>query len=183
MSMMWGLKQIGAWKEQHGTNVLDTGAPFYDTYETKDGKYVSLGSLEPQFYAELLAAARSRRRRAARADGPRAVGTRCATRFTELFKTKTRAEWDELLLGSRRVLRARAHDERGDERRAHARPVRRSSSATACRSRRPRRASRAPRARCSVRRRGRASTPTRRSPTGGSRRADVAKLREAGAVA
>ncbi len=35
MSMMWGLKQIGAWKEQHGTNVLDTGAPFYDTYETK----------------------------------------------------------------------------------------------------------------------------------------------------
>src|SRR3954454_1241724 len=47
MTMMWGLKQIGAWKEEHGTNVLDTGAPFYDTYETKDGKYVALGSLEP----------------------------------------------------------------------------------------------------------------------------------------
>src|SRR5256884_572873 len=54
MSMMWGLKQLGVWKEQHGTNVLDTGAPFYDTYETSDGKFVSLGSLEPQFYAELM---------------------------------------------------------------------------------------------------------------------------------
>ncbi len=74
MSMMWGLKQIGAWKEQHGTNVLDTGAPFYDTYETKDGKYVSLGSLEPQFYAELLARHGSRRRRASRADGSGRLG-------------------------------------------------------------------------------------------------------------
>jgi len=55
MSMMWGLKQIGAWDESLGVNFLDTGAPFYDTYETSDGKFVSLGSLEPQFYAELLA--------------------------------------------------------------------------------------------------------------------------------
>ena len=74
MSMMWGLKQIGAWKEQHGTNVLDTGAPFYDTYETKDGKYVALGSLEPQFYAELLRRIGLGRRRAARADGPERLG-------------------------------------------------------------------------------------------------------------
>src|SRR5207302_1206094 len=54
MSMMWGLKKIGFWDEQLGANVLDTGAPFYDTYETSDGKFVSLGSLEPQFYAELI---------------------------------------------------------------------------------------------------------------------------------
>ena len=54
MSMMWGLKQIGFWDEALGANVLDTGAPFYDTYETADGKFVSLGSLEPQFYAELI---------------------------------------------------------------------------------------------------------------------------------
>ena len=54
--------------------MLDTGAPFYDTYETADGKFVSLGSLEPQFYAELIAEARARGRRAARADGPPGVG-------------------------------------------------------------------------------------------------------------
>src|SRR2546423_3013370 len=54
MSMMWGLKKIGFWDEHLGVNVLDTGAPFYDTYETADGKFVSLGSLEPQFYAELV---------------------------------------------------------------------------------------------------------------------------------
>src|SRR5215475_8160402 len=54
MTMMWGLKQIGVWDEHHGMNVLDTCAPFYDTYETKDGKFISLGSLEPQFYAELI---------------------------------------------------------------------------------------------------------------------------------
>ena len=60
MSMMWGLKQIGFWDEAMGTNVLDTGAPFYDTYETADGKFVALGSLEPQFYAELISAPRSR---------------------------------------------------------------------------------------------------------------------------
>src|SRR6266446_1629128 len=54
MTMMWGLKEIGFWDETLGVNVLDTGAPFYDTYETADGKFVSLGSLEPQFYAELI---------------------------------------------------------------------------------------------------------------------------------
>jgi alpha-methylacyl-CoA racemase len=99
MSMMWGLKQIGAWKEQHGTNVLDTGAPFYDTYETKDGKYVALGSLEPQFYAELLA--RLGLTDAGLPAQMDATGWETLrTTFTDLFKTKTRAEWDELLLGS-----------------------------------------------------------------------------------
>ena len=54
MTMMWGFQALGIWGP-FGTNVLDTGAPFYDTYETSDGKFISLGSLEPQFYAELLA--------------------------------------------------------------------------------------------------------------------------------
>jgi alpha-methylacyl-CoA racemase len=99
MTMMWGLKQIGAWKEEHGTNVLDTGAPFYDTYETKDGKYVALGSLEPQFYAELLArTGLDAEELPAQMDATGWDALR--TRFTDLFKTKTRAEWDELLLGT-----------------------------------------------------------------------------------
>ncbi len=45
---------MGIWEDQRGTNLLDTGAWFYDVYETADGKYGSIGSLEPQFYAELL---------------------------------------------------------------------------------------------------------------------------------
>src|SRR6478735_1256567 len=99
MSMMWGLKQIGAWKEQHGTNVLDTGAPSYDTYETKDGKYVSLGSLEPQCYAELLRRLGLEAEELPAQMDPSGWDT-LRTRFTELFKTKTRAEWDDILLGS-----------------------------------------------------------------------------------
>ena len=52
-------------EDERGTNLLDAGAHFYDTYETKDGKYVSIGSIEPQFYAELLKLTRPRRRDAA----------------------------------------------------------------------------------------------------------------------
>ncbi len=55
MSMIWGLRALGAFDEDaRGTNVLDTGAPFYDSYVCSDGKEIALGSLEPQFYAELL---------------------------------------------------------------------------------------------------------------------------------
>jgi alpha-methylacyl-CoA racemase len=96
MTMMWGLKAIGFWDEALGVNVLDSGAPFYDTYETKDGKFVSLGSLEPQFYAELV-----NRLGLGDADLPaqmdRARWPELADCFTELFKTKTRDEWCEIL--------------------------------------------------------------------------------------
>lgn len=55
MTMFWSMKSTGMFNENApGTNLLDTGAHFYDTFETKDGKWVSLGSIEPQFYAELL---------------------------------------------------------------------------------------------------------------------------------
>ena len=55
MTMFWSMKQSGIFNENApGTNLLDTGAHFYDVFECKDGKYVSLGSIEPQFYAELL---------------------------------------------------------------------------------------------------------------------------------
>jgi alpha-methylacyl-CoA racemase len=96
MSMMWGLRAIGFWDEAMGVNVLDTGAPFYDTYETKDGKFVSLGSLEPQFYAELV-------NRLGLADAglpaqmDRAGWPELRERFTALFKTKTRDEWSAIL--------------------------------------------------------------------------------------
>jgi alpha-methylacyl-CoA racemase len=55
MTMFWSFKSMGIFNENApGTNLLDTGAHFYDVFECKDGKYVSLGSIEPQFYAELL---------------------------------------------------------------------------------------------------------------------------------
>jgi alpha-methylacyl-CoA racemase len=99
MSMMWGLKKIGFWEESLGVNVLDTGAPFYDTYETSDGKFISLGSLEPQFYAELI--------QKLGLDGEdlplqmdRTGWETLREKFTALFKTKTRNEWDAILRGS-----------------------------------------------------------------------------------
>ncbi len=63
MSMMHGMTRMGVWSEELGVNMLDTGAHFYDTYETADGKFISIGSIEPQFYAEL-------RRLAGLADDP-----------------------------------------------------------------------------------------------------------------
>jgi len=53
MSMIWGFRAAGVWRDERGVNMLDTGAHFYDTYETADGKYMALGAIEPQFYAEL----------------------------------------------------------------------------------------------------------------------------------
>ena len=54
MTMMHGFRHMGVWRDERGANLLDTGSHFYDTYETADGKYVSIGSIEPQFYQELL---------------------------------------------------------------------------------------------------------------------------------
>ena len=54
LRMSSGMSASGRWNEQRGDNLLDGGAPFYDTYETADGKYVAVGSIEPQFYALLL---------------------------------------------------------------------------------------------------------------------------------
>ncbi|MGK2911170.1 MAG: CaiB/BaiF CoA transferase family protein [Sphingobium sp.] len=53
MAMMWGFRGQGSWSEERGTNLLDTGAPYYDTFETADGQYVAIGAIEPQFYAIL----------------------------------------------------------------------------------------------------------------------------------
>ena len=97
MGMMHGMKAMGVWSEDLGANMLDTGAHFYDTYETADGKFVSIGSIEPQFYAEL-------RQRAGLADDPdfdaqhdRGQWGALKSKLAALFKSKTRAEWDALL--------------------------------------------------------------------------------------
>lgn len=53
MSMIWGFRAAGEWSDERGSNLLDTGAHFYDTYETRDGLFISLGAIEPQFYRQL----------------------------------------------------------------------------------------------------------------------------------
>lgn len=53
--LIWSLRHLGLWTDQRGANVLDTGAPYYDTYECADGRYIAVGAIEPQFFAELLA--------------------------------------------------------------------------------------------------------------------------------
>ncbi len=55
IQMMWGMRATGLWSDERGTNMLDGGAPYYDTYECADGRYVAVGAIEPQFYAALLA--------------------------------------------------------------------------------------------------------------------------------
>jgi alpha-methylacyl-CoA racemase len=99
MAIFHGALQSGWWKEERGTNLLDTGAHFYEVYETKDGKYVSLGAIEKQFYAELLEktglAGEALPRQMDRSQWPA-----MKERFAALFKQKTRDEWCELLEGT-----------------------------------------------------------------------------------
>ncbi|QZS52605.1 CaiB/BaiF CoA transferase family protein [Rhodococcus opacus] len=54
MQMVWAMRSAGVWTDQRGVNLLDGGAPFYDTYQCADGKWIAVGALEPQFYAQLL---------------------------------------------------------------------------------------------------------------------------------
>ena len=54
MQMMWSMRGAGAWTDERGGNLLDGGAPFYDTYPCADGKWIAVGAIEPQFYAQLL---------------------------------------------------------------------------------------------------------------------------------
>ena len=97
MAMIWGLRAEGAWREERGTNQLDTGAHFYDTYECADGRFVSVGAIEPQFYAEL-------RRLAGIVDDPdfddqldRASWPMLKAKLAAVFRTKSRDEWCRLL--------------------------------------------------------------------------------------
>ena len=97
MAMIHGMANQGIWREDLGANLLDTGAHFYDTYETADGKFVSIGSIEPQFYAELRA-------RLGLAEDPDfdaqmspANWPALKDKLAAIFRSKTRAEWDELL--------------------------------------------------------------------------------------
>jgi len=99
MAAFFTMKDMGMHSEQRGTNLLDSGAHFYDAYETKDGKWISIGSIEPQFYAKLI--------RKAGLDPERFAPQMDSNKWPELkeeliqvFQSKTRDEWCAIMEGS-----------------------------------------------------------------------------------
>jgi len=98
-SFVYGLRAAGSWQDQRGSNLLDGGAPFYDTYQTADGEYMAVGALEPQFYAALL-------------DGlglteaglpgqhDRAGWPVLRQAFAEKFASQSRADWERIFAGT-----------------------------------------------------------------------------------
>jgi alpha-methylacyl-CoA racemase len=93
-SVVWGLLAGGHWTEQRGSNLLDGGAPWYDTYETLDGRYMSIGPIESRFYAQMLEilglADAELPRQHDRAGWPL-----LREAFTAAFLSRTRAQWAE----------------------------------------------------------------------------------------
>ncbi len=98
-SFVYGARAVGAWQDRRGVNLLDTGAPFYDTYRTADDGYVAVGALEPKFYAELLAGL-GLSGAGLPGQHDRAGWPELRTRFAEVFATRTRDEWAEAFAGS-----------------------------------------------------------------------------------
>ncbi len=98
-SFVYGLRFTGAWQDKRGVNLLDGGAPFYDTYATSDGEYMAVGALEPQFYAALLAGLGL-----ADAGLPgqhdRNGWPVLRERFAATFAGRTRAEWEQVFAGT-----------------------------------------------------------------------------------
>jgi len=99
MAMMYGLRASGFWTDSREANLIDGGAHFYDTYETADGKYISIGSIEPHFYALLL--------QLAEIDDPefenqldRRKWPELKEKLKQLFKQKTRGEWCAIMEGT-----------------------------------------------------------------------------------
>jgi alpha-methylacyl-CoA racemase len=99
MAMFYGMAAAGVWQDKRGINMLDSGTHFYDTYETKDGKWVSIGSIEPQFYRELLEKTEITDP-AFEAQMDRNAWPALKEKITAVMKTKTRDEWDAIMLGS-----------------------------------------------------------------------------------
>lgn len=97
MSMIWSFRAAGLWSDARGTNLLDTGAHFYDTYETADGGHVAIGAIEPQFYARLKALLGLDEEFDAQMD--RRQWPALKARLAAIFRTRTRDEWCALLEG------------------------------------------------------------------------------------
>jgi alpha-methylacyl-CoA racemase len=96
-AMFAGFLAAGHWTEERGVNVLDTGAPWYGTYETKDGKFVAIGAIEAKFYEELVARLGLQ---GLPPQNERARWPEMRAAFERTFRTKTRDEWCAVFEGS-----------------------------------------------------------------------------------
>ncbi|XP_063334380.1 alpha-methylacyl-CoA racemase [Pelmatolapia mariae] len=98
-SFLWKSRSIGLWNQSRGENMLDSGAPFYDTYQTSDGQFMAVGAIEPQFYKQLLKGleldAGELPSQMSFDDWPELRRI-----FTERFASKTQAEWSEIFDGT-----------------------------------------------------------------------------------
>ncbi len=99
MSVFYGALASGFWRDERGVNLLDGGAPFYDVYRTKDGKWIAVGAIEPKFYSELIGRLGL--------DGEElpeqydvAQWPKLRARLAEVFLSKTRDEWCAVFAGS-----------------------------------------------------------------------------------
>ena len=92
-AMTWGFKNAGLWRDELGVNMLDSGAHYYDTYETKDNKWISLGSIEPQFYALLRTLTGTDSDKDFDAQQNPQNWPALKEKLAAIFKTKTRDEW------------------------------------------------------------------------------------------
>ena len=90
----------GQWKDERGVNILDTGSHFYDTYETSDGKWISLGSIEPQFYALLMEKTGLKDDPDFAAQNDQSKWPDLKARLGALIATKTRDEWCAIMDGT-----------------------------------------------------------------------------------
>jgi alpha-methylacyl-CoA racemase len=99
MALMYGMFSHGGWKDERGVNVLDTGAPWYNTYQTKDGKWLAVGAIEKRFYEAFI-----ERLGLKMSDLPKQHDRQgwpdLHRRFTDIIKSKTRAEWERIFEGS-----------------------------------------------------------------------------------
>ncbi|MDX6352380.1 MAG: alpha-methylacyl-CoA racemase [Streptomyces sp.] len=99
LQMTWSLRGMGVWSDERGANLIDGGAPFYDTYACADGRYVAVGALEPQFYARLLEGLGL-----TEADlpdrGDRANWPALRERIAAAFATRDRDDWAAVFAGT-----------------------------------------------------------------------------------
>jgi alpha-methylacyl-CoA racemase len=93
-AMQHGMMAAGLWRDERASNMVDSGVPWYDVYETSDGRHMAVGALEPAFYAELMSVLALEPDEAERADPARWPALR--ERIAATFATRTRDEWSDL---------------------------------------------------------------------------------------
>jgi alpha-methylacyl-CoA racemase len=99
MTMTFAFRRLGLWTEGRGVNVLDTGAPFYEVYDTADDKFFAIGAIEPHFYAELLKVLDLEAEELP-PQNDREQWPAMKERFAAIFRTRTRDEWAAAFAGT-----------------------------------------------------------------------------------